>query len=121
MEEKKLVTGDEHMGQEEAEMITSGEGYVITSVEEMNKLAEQAQERFGEFGEQVAGMTKDQSKKVRTWRVDDGYSWRSIAQQVHELGWFGEFYPSSNQLAGIALCDKAANMLGEEYMKEPWN
>jgi len=27
----------------------------------------------------------------------------------------------SNQLLGMALCEKAATFFGENYMKEPWN
>ncbi|MBU0846725.1 hypothetical protein KKH23_06000 [Patescibacteria group bacterium] len=65
-------------------------------------------------------MTLGQAKAVRVLRVDKGYSWRAVAEACYELGW-GKWSPPSNQIMGMALCERAAQLLGEDYEKEPWN
>lgn len=66
-------------------------------------------------------MTLEQAKEIRTLRCVDGYTWRSVARVVHNLGWFGEFTPPGNQIHGAALCEKAASLLGENGREWPWN
>ena len=55
---------------------------------------------------------------VRQWRVDAGYTWRSVSR-MYSTAWHLPF--GSNQLAGMALCEQAAKLLGEDFMKAPWN
>lgn len=50
--------------------------------------------------------------KIREARVQKHMTWRSIA---------AEFFHDPNQLLGMALCDRAAKMCGEDYAKDPWN
>ncbi|WP_439384104.1 hypothetical protein [Amycolatopsis lexingtonensis] len=59
-------------------------------------------------------MSPELAELIRSWRVDEEQSWRDIAARTtRHLG----LAPSDNQLAGRALCSRAAELLGEE----PWN
>ena len=62
--------------------------------------------------------------RVRQLRVDEGCSWRRVAEIMYaetharsETVW----QPPSNQLAGMAFCRLAAQELGEDPNAEPWN
>ncbi|MBW2649234.1 MAG: hypothetical protein JRC53_05390 [Deltaproteobacteria bacterium] len=68
----------------------------------------------------VEPMTKEQAEVVRKLRVEEGYSWRAIAHACYDLGW-GHWSPPSNQIVGMAICERAAQFFGEDYKKEPWN
>jgi outer membrane protein assembly factor BamD (BamD/ComL family) len=65
-----------------------------------------------------ATITTEMAVQIRAWRVDEGFSWRAVAQAASEL--WGSAY-GSNQLYGEDLCAAAAQMLGENPCKEPWN
>lgn len=60
----------------------------------------------------------EQAQQVRQLRVELGYSWRAIARWASTM-WGGPW--GSNQLAGLAICKKAAKALGEDFMTPPWN
>lgn len=103
------------------ESVKTGEGMItIESVEQLKEMAKAASERFDELKELCSPMTLEQAGIVRMLRVDKGYSWRAIAQACYDLGW-GKWSPPSNQIMGMALCERAAQLLGEDYKKEPWN
>lgn len=59
-----------------------------------------------------------QAQQVRQLRVELGYSWRAIARWS-ALMWGGPW--GANQLAGLTICEKAAQILGEDFMAPPWN
>jgi hypothetical protein len=51
-------------------------------------------------------------------RVDRKYTWRSVARacsNAWRLDW------GSNQIAGMSICEAAAERLFEHYRKPPWN
>jgi len=103
------------------ESVKTGEGMItIESVEQFQEMAKAASERFAEVKELCSPMTLEQAKVVRMLRVDKGYSWRAVAEACYELGW-GKWSPPSNQILGMAVCQRAAELLGEDYEKEPWN
>lgn len=58
------------------------------------------------------------AKKIRNLRVNERYSWRAVARYWAKS--FGAPW-GSNQLAGMVLCEKAAKLLGENFMHQPWN
>lgn len=100
----------------------ASEGLIpINSIEDLQDLVKAANETYKSFEKQVADMTRKEAREVRRVRVDEGYSWRAVARHFHDLGDFGEFSPPSNQLAGMALCERAAKHFGEDYMSPPWN
>jgi hypothetical protein len=50
-----------------------------------------------------------------------GWSYRRIAGCTYlEWGRDGNWQPITNQLAGVALCEAAAELLGENYQEYPW-
>ncbi|WP_037601147.1 hypothetical protein [Streptacidiphilus rugosus] len=65
-----------------------------------------------------ATISLETALQIRTWRVDEEYSWRAVAQAASEL-WGSDF--GSNQLYGQDLCAVAAALLGEDPDREPWN
>ncbi len=102
------------------ESVKTGEGMItIASVEQFQDMAKQAAERFEEFKELCSHMERRQAKVVRMLRVDKGYSWRAIAETCYRFGW-GKWSPPSNQIMGMALCKRAAQLLGENYEEAPW-
>ena len=102
------------------ESVKTGEGMVtIESVEQLKDMAKQAAERFEEFKELCSPMELWQARIVRILRVEKKCSWRAIAEVCHKLGW-GEWSPPSNQIMGMALCERAAQLLGENYEETPW-
>jgi len=95
---------------------------------EMIKLAEQADERFTTYHRYVElMMTKDQAIQVRVWRINEHFSWRAVARAAFGMvvsdRWqkWKVWDPPSNQLMGMALCHRAAELHDQNYRKEPWN
>jgi len=99
-----------------------GEGATVISPHDFRELAMRAGEVHGEFLNMVrGGMKKRHARFVRQLRLAN-HSWRSIAHHCYDRGWaWAKWEPPSNQVAGIALCERAAELHGENYMKEPWN
>lgn len=103
------------------ESVKTGEGMIaIESVEQLQEMAKQAAERFEEFKELCSPMTFAQAKAVRKLRVENGFSWRAVAEACHRLDW-GKWSPPSNQIMGMALCERAARFFGENYEEVSWN
>jgi len=104
----------------------TGEGLIeITSTEMLMGMAEAATKTGDHFLQLAAEIvTIDRAACVRKLRVDYGYTWRAIAQKCYDA-WDGEQHdwsPPSNQLMGMALCEVAAKLYGEDYMNgKPWN
>ncbi|MBA7541071.1 hypothetical protein ES705_33378 [subsurface metagenome] len=101
--------------------VKSGEGMItIESVEQLQEMAKQAAERFEEFRELCSPMELWQARIVRILRVEKNCSWRAVAEVCYNLGW-GKWSPPSNQVMGMALAERAAQLLSEDYRSEPWN
>ena len=63
-------------------------------------------------------ITPEMAAQIRLWRVDEEFTWRAIAAAASDR-WGSDF--GSNQLYGEDLCIVAAQMLGEDACKAPWN
>jgi len=98
----------------------TGEGMITINPEELKRFAETAANLFEDCRKMVEPMTKEQAEVVRKLRVQEGYSWRAIAHACYDLGW-GHWSPPSNQIVGMAICERAAEFFGENYKQEPWN
>ena len=92
------------------------------------KYAVVADEKKHAFDTHAAGaMTKEQAAMIRSWRVDEHYTWRAVARVAFgmaAIGWWpgwGLWHPPSNQIMGMALCERAAKFFNEKYMEPPWN
>jgi hypothetical protein len=103
--------------EEESQMAS---GLREISREELIELAQRAAERKLEFDVvAVAGMTMERATRIRDLRKTR--SWRAIAGATHkEWGPDAMWEPETNQLAGMALCEAAAAMLGEDPERLPW-
>lgn len=98
----------------------TGEGLIeITGADMFRELANAAQATKSAFDDDFAGMTQEQAEFVRSLRCgEDMYTWRAVASTC-ALEWGGDW--GGNQIAGMAICEKAASFFGENYMEEPWN
>jgi hypothetical protein len=66
-------------------------------------------------------MTAERAAYVRELRCVQNKSWRTVAGQAClEWGSDGMWEPITNQIAGIALCVAAAELLGEDVRAYPW-
>lgn len=88
--------------------------------EQLAEFARAADRRFAQFTKLTEAMTKEQANVVRKLRVEQRCSWRAVARTCYILG-MGRWSPASNQIMGMALCQRAAQILGEDYRMEPWN
>lgn len=90
-------------------------------------MGKQANERYKEFDAIARSMTLEEAKEVRRLRIDERRTWRALARACHDniqtgqWAWLSAWSPSSNQIAGMALCHHAAKLLGEDFMEPPWN
>lgn len=131
-EESVLITEDGlmHGGKldpvdvEIIETAKTGKGAVkIDSMQELMTLARALLETFECYRQQARKcMTKEQAEFVRSLRVEKGYSWRAVARACHDnFQEWERWAPPSSQPMGMALCDRAAQFFGEDYMESPWN
>lgn len=70
------------------------------------------------FFRQYIEVKREDANLIRQLRVDKDYSWRAVARfcsRVWRAPWGG------NQLAGMVICEKAAKVLGEDFLQPPWN
>ncbi|WNO70892.1 MULTISPECIES: hypothetical protein [unclassified Streptomyces] len=65
-----------------------------------------------------ATITREMAVQIREWRVDEDFTWRSVARAATDL-WGSEY--GSNQIYGRDLCVAAAGVLGEDPDRDPWN
>lgn len=96
-------------------------GLVTLSFDELVDLAKKAGERITEFVEIVDSMILPQAHQIRSWRIEQRMTWRSLASAAFGEGWFEQWDPPSNQIMGMALAQKAAQLCNENYREEPWN
>lgn len=100
----------------------TGEGLTPITSKELKEMAKAAREISESFKKIAAGMTKEQASEIRKFRVNEECTWRGVAQKAWNAGLFGRTWnPPSNQLMGVALCERAAEFHGEDHMKGPWN
>ena len=61
---------------------------------------------------------EEKAKYVKYLRCEVGCTWRAVARECNKK-WNGNW--DSNQMAGHYFCNTAADLLGEDANKEPWN
>jgi alkylated DNA nucleotide flippase Atl1 len=86
-------------------------GKVLTT-EELTRLAGLGDETMQVFRGAALLLDIAHAQQIRKWRVEDHLTWRAIARRASK---------DSSQLLGMALCERAALMCGEDYLQEPWN
>lgn len=118
---KNLVyMGDSKASSAERDLLMMG-SHEIT-IEEFVRMAQSAGEVYFEFSAWIKPrMTRERAARVRQLRCDEGWSYRHIAGVTHlEWGPDANWQPITNQIAGVALCELAAQLLGENYQQYPW-
>ena len=91
---------------------------MILDAEDLTRLTKEAVDQKARFDGQVADMTPAQALLVRQARVVKGYTWRAVAAAYAEaFGGAG----GGNQIAGMAICERAAALCGEDWLTDPWN
>lgn len=98
--------------------VRSGTGLITLTPEGARDLAKKAQELFHFFQQQFTYMTHEQASFIRRLKVDENGTWRYVAEACSDA-WGGDW--GSNQLAGMALCERAAFFFNEDYQTDPWN
>ena len=63
-------------------------------------------------------MNKQDALIIKDFRKNA--TWRMVAKLAAEK-WPDRGYCSGNQIEGMELCQKAAQILGEDPWQEPWN
>lgn len=89
---------------------------ITLTPEKLTVMADGANKTYQLF--QRIPLDKPRAKVVRHLRVTQGFSWRAVARRCSLL-WQAPW--GGNQIAGMVICQKAAKMLGEDFLKEPWN
>ncbi|MFX1537495.1 MAG: hypothetical protein ACFFDI_25080 [Promethearchaeota archaeon] len=87
------------------------------SPKELSALSEAGNETYTLFRQKIE-VNQQGACLIRYLRVKESFSWRSIARYISDIL---EAPWGSNQLAGMVLCEKAAELLGEDFMEPPWN
>lgn len=96
--------------------------------DDLVNLGERADEVKTAYDSHVASiMTKEQASQIRSLRVNGHYTWRAVASAAFWMAttdaWLGWslWRPPSNQIMGMALCERAAGFFNENYREPPWN
>ena len=84
---------------------------------ELTVLAEAGNKTYQVFHQHIE-IDLDTAKVIRILRVKQDYSWRAVARRCSMM-WRAPW--GGNQIAGMVLCEKAAKLLGEDFLQPPWN
>ncbi|MFH0809049.1 MAG: hypothetical protein V2A77_01045 [Pseudomonadota bacterium] len=84
---------------------------------ELTVLAEAGNKTYQSFRQHIE-VNQETASLIRRLRVDKSYSWRAVARFCSKR-WRGPW--GGNQIAGMVICEKAAKLLGEDFMEPPWN
>lgn len=101
--------------------IMEGRDIVVLTEAQFQQLRKDSKAAFA-HAQKLAGavMNRKRAAIVRALRISDHGSWRYIAfgcRAAWQRGWL----PPDNQAIGMALCEHAARMFGEDYREAPWN
>ena len=99
------------------EAVENLKGLIRMTPEQLIVMGKAGNETWKMFDKYIK-LNKRTAKLVRHLRVQQHFTWRAVARRCALL-WEGPW--GANQIAGMTLCQKAAKLLGEDFMKEPWN
>ena len=84
---------------------------------ELTVMAEAGNKTYDLFRQHIP-MNRETAILIRQLRIDKEYSWRAVARfcsKAWKAPWGG------NQIAGMVICEKAAALMGDDFMEPPWN
>jgi hypothetical protein len=90
---------------------------ILLSPKKLSRLGDAGDETIKYF-RQTMQVSLGSAKMIRHLRVEKNFSWRAIAR-YYSLVQGGDW--GGNQLAGIVICEKAAQLTGEDFIEPPWN
>jgi hypothetical protein len=103
-------------------------GSVTLTIDQIIQMTRDGDSRMKEFDEGSERFVGESfARQIRMWRVDGHCTWRTVARRAYAASrlfgitrgaWWS---PPSNELAGMSLCKRAAELLGENYREDPWN
>lgn len=83
--------------------------------EDLPQLADGAGKTFAAYYDEI-DLELSEALAIRQWRCKNRFSWRLVAAMNAGLESGGD-----NQLEGMALCKRAAEMFEENYLEGDWN
>jgi hypothetical protein len=92
-----------------AQKFKNGRVLTVPEIYELGAMANEAKKQFDWLANL---MHVEWAQRIRKWRLEEHLTWRSIARRA---------FNDSNQLLGLALCERAARMCNEDYLLDPWN
>jgi hypothetical protein len=109
----QLITGDRYeTGKIFEEPMAKGE-YTVLTPETLQQLREQGQQKYALYKSMIRSMMKlTRAEFARDLRKNQKMSWRAIAARCW-TEWQGTWAPPTNQLAGMAICEIASEILDE--------
>ncbi|MBC8276209.1 MAG: hypothetical protein H8E40_14745 [Chloroflexi bacterium] len=84
---------------------------------DLTALVDAGNKTYALFSQHITLGKKDASL-VRQLRVEKNLSWRAVAR-YYSIVWSAPW--CGNQIAGMVICEKAAKLLGEDFLRPPWN
>lgn len=98
-------------------------GFLALTPERKAGLGRQANEAYKGLQDEIAmWMTVVRARRIRDLRTKRRCSWRRVAEVVHrEWGTDAAWLPPDNQIAGMVLCEVAADLMDEDGQADPWN
>jgi hypothetical protein len=119
---QKFYLGDSKIGSAERDYLLNSGSVALTTPEEIQDLARRVAETHAHFLEWIhPRMTRQRAERIRELRCVQDQSYRSIAGQLAlERSADGAWNPPTNSIAGVVLCECAAELLGEDVHAYPW-
>ncbi len=119
---QKFHLGDSKIGSAEREWLLNAQSVTLTTAEEIEELERRVAETHAHFLEWIQPrMTRRRAERIRELRCVEDQSYRAIAgASALEWGPDGVWEPPTNSIAGVVLCECAADVLGEDVHCYPW-
>lgn len=119
---QKFYLGDSKIGSAERDYLLNSGSITLTTREEIEEMARRVAETHAYFLEWIhPRMSRGRAERIRDLRCVQNQSYRAIAgQSALEWGADGAWQPSTNSIAGVVLCECAADLFGEDVHAYPW-
>lgn len=84
---------------------------------QLSVMADAGNKTYEHFRQHIK-ISRESANLIRQLRVEKDCSWRAVARFCSLL-WSAPW--GGNQIAGMVICEKAAKLLGEDFLQPPWN
>lgn len=120
MDKHIFLTGDKYETSENRTEVdenilkaaNTGEGMIPITPDMLRQMAIDAKAKFEKYKNHVLQiMNKARAQEVYDLRVKQKSTWRAVALACWAQWKEADWHPATNQIAGIALCQRAAEIL----------